>query len=144
MKVYKQFRKRTKSFGEGRLLRKAIEKANEILPGQRAPEGETDLRWQAVIAVSVFSKTHPEEVWDFTYRWGRSSDEDLRSAIATCILEHLLEDHFNLIFPRVEDAVKSSPEFADTFGRTWKFGQACEPANEMRIDSLMRECNPAS
>lgn len=122
----------------------AIQKANDILPGQQAPEGETDPRWQAVIAVSLFSKTNPEEVWHFTYRWGRSSDEDLRTAIGTCILEHLLEDHFDLIFPRVEDAVKSSPQFADTFRRIWKFGQACEPANEKRFDSLMSECNPAS
>ena len=140
----KQFRKRTKSFGRGRLLRKAIQNANEVLPGQKAPEGETDLRWQAVIAVSLFSNTHPEEVWDFTYQWGKSSDEDLRSAIATCILEHLLGDHFELIFPRVERAVKSSPEFADTFSRIWKFDQACEPGNEKRVDSLMSECNPAS
>jgi hypothetical protein len=144
MKVHKQFRRRTKSFQANRPLRKAIQKANEILPGQKRPEGETDPRWQAVIAVSLFSDSDPEEVWDFAYQWGQSSDEDLRSAIATCILEHLLGNHFDLIFPRVERAVKSSPEFADTFRRIWKFDQACEPANEKRVDRLMSECNPAS
>jgi hypothetical protein len=122
----------------------AIEKANEILQGQKSFEGETDPRWQAVIDVGLFLYSHPEEVWDFACQWGQSSDEDLRSAIATCILEHLLGEHFDLIFPRVERAVKSSPEFADTFRRIWKFDQACEPSNEKRVDKLMRECNPVS
>ncbi len=68
--------------------------------------------------------------------WGRSLDADLRSAIATCLLEHLLEHHFALIFPRIERAVLESREFADCFSRTWPYGQTEVPANRARFDAL--------
>jgi hypothetical protein len=124
-------------------VEEAIQRANEILPGQEAPEGETDPRWEAIIAVGNFIEANPEEVWRFAHQWGQHVDEDLRTAIGTCLLEHLLESHFDLLFPRVEIAVKSSPEFADAFSRSWKFGQASEPSNQVRFDKLMRECDQA-
>jgi hypothetical protein len=68
----------------------AIRRANAILPGRPAPDGQTDPRWQAVIAVGEFVEAEPEAVWAFVERWGKHANEDLRSAIATCLLEHLL------------------------------------------------------
>lgn len=124
-------------------VHEAIQKANEILPGQKAAEGETDPRWQAIIAVGHFTETNPEEVWRFAHQWGQHDNEDLRTAVGTCLLGHLLEHHCDLLFPRVEAAVESGPEFADTFSRSWKFGQASEPSNETRFDKLMSECNQA-
>jgi hypothetical protein len=35
-------------------VRQAILEAEAILPGRAAPEGESDPRWQAIIAVSEF------------------------------------------------------------------------------------------
>ena len=124
-------------------VEEAIHRANKILPCQKAPEGETDPRWQAIIAVGNFIEAHPEDVWRFVHQWGQHDDEDLRTAIGTCLLEHLLEHHFDLLFSRVEAAVKGSPQFADAFSRSWKFGQACEPSNQVRFDRLMSECNQA-
>ncbi len=69
----------------------AIRYANSILPGVPAPEGEEDPRWQAIIDVGEFIQSDPEEVWTFLSRWGAHSDPDLRTAIAACLLEHLLE-----------------------------------------------------
>ena len=124
-------------------VQEAIQTANQVLPGQEAPEDVIDPRWQAIIAVGKFIETNPEEVWRFAHQWGQHADEDLRTAIGTCLLEHLLEHHFDLLFPRVEVAVKSSPEFADAFSRSWKFGQASKPSNQVRFDKLLSECNQA-
>jgi len=60
----------------------------------------------------------------------------LRTAISTCLLEHLLESHFKLIFPRVEKLVKSNKNFANTFLMCWKFGQANEEKNSKQFDKL--------
>jgi hypothetical protein len=71
---------------------------------------------------------------------GDSADEDLRSAIATCLLEHWLEHHFRRFFPRVEEAVRTNSMLADTFLKRWKFGQAKEQDNAKRFDGLRAEC----
>lgn len=114
----------------------AIQDAEWRLPGEAAPEGETDPRWLAIIEVGEYVETDPEPVWLFVTRWGRSGDADLRTAIATCLLEHLLEHHFDVIFPRVEQAVSASREFADCFSRTWPVGQTELPGNRARFDAL--------
>jgi hypothetical protein len=119
-------------------VEQAIAEAQKVLPGTPAPEGELDPRWQAIIKVGRFIKKDPEPVWAFALKWGRHANADLRMAIATCLLEHLLEYHFDLIFPRVEAAVKRSRRFADMFCSCWKFDQAEEPANARRMDQLQR------
>jgi hypothetical protein len=118
----------------------AIASAERILPGEAAPEDTRDPRWQAIIAVGNFIQEEPDAIWSFILRWGISADEDLRDAVATCLLEHLLEYHFSRFFSQVEEAVRSNPMLADTFSRCWKFGQAKEEDNAKRFDGLQAEC----
>jgi len=66
-----------------------------------------------------------------------ASDEDLRVAIATCLLEHLLEQHFDLLFPQMEIAVREDSLFARALGMCWKFGQAGEPSRARRMGQLL-------
>ena len=81
----------------------AIARAESILPGVEAPDGvEEDPRWQAIIDIENHIESAPEPIWRFICRWGSHPDEDLRSAIATCLLEHLLEYHFQASFPLFE------------------------------------------
>jgi hypothetical protein len=115
-----------------------IAAAERILPGKEAPEGELDPRWQAIIEVGEFIETAPEEVWAFILRWGSHPDEDLRAAIATCLLEHLLDADFERFFPLVEERTLQEPLFADTFTKCWKFGQSRVPHNTARFDALRR------
>jgi hypothetical protein len=68
--------------------------------------------------------------------WGQA---DVRSAIACCLLEHLLEHHFDALFPRVRRAALASPRFADTFSSCWAFGQTNLPKNIVRFERLMRQ-----
>jgi hypothetical protein len=111
--------------------------AEKLLPGHAAPDGERDPRWQAIIKVGYHIETDPEAIWPFVLRWGSHDDEDLRTAIATCLLEHLLEYHFDSIFPHVEAAARSNRNFADTVCRCWKLGQAEEPTRARRFDRLV-------
>ena len=122
----------------------AISKAEALLPGQPAPEGASDPRWQAIIEVSEFIEQEPEEVWRFARRWGANEHEDVRNAIATCVLEHLLERHFDLLFKRVETAAKEDARFLDTLRQCWKFGQSQMPKNAKRLDNLLKEAGRAN
>ena len=115
----------------------AIREAEELLPGEPVAEG-VDPRWQAIIKIGDFIEAEPEAGWPFIERWGSHSDSDLRDAIATCLLEHLLEHHFDAYFPRVELAVESHSSFGNCFSRCWPFGQSDSPANRPRFDRLKR------
>jgi hypothetical protein len=115
----------------------AIHEADTVLPGEPVDEG-SDPRWQAIIRVGEFIESDPEPVWQFILRWGVHPQEDLRKAIATCLLEHLLEHHFERYFPEVERAALADPMFGDTFQRCWQFGQAKEAGNAERFVSLTR------
>jgi hypothetical protein len=125
-------------------VRRAIARAESILPGLPAPDGTRDPRWQAIIRVGEFIESQPEPVWEFSLRWGKHRQADLRTAIATCLLEHLLEHHFDLIFPRLRREALSSARFADTFQRCWWFGQAEEPKNAARVKRLAAEIRRAN
>jgi hypothetical protein len=82
-------------------VRDAIREADALLPGEPVDDGR-DPRWQAIIRVGEFVQSDPEPVWQFVRRWAGHPQEDLRDAIATCLLEHLLEYHFETYFSHVE------------------------------------------
>ena|SRR5689334_15158601 len=122
----------------------AIKKAERLLPGRKAPEGQLDPRWRSIIAVAEHIEQHPEEVWRFTRKWGASADADLRAAVATCLLEHLLERHFDRIFPLVSEACDCSRRFAAVFRMCWELGQTTQRGNLERFRRLKGEVGGSS
>lgn len=92
----------------------------------------------------MFIETNPKEMWNFISKWGRSDSENVRTAIATLVLEHFLEFYFDDYFPLVEELVKSDRNFADTFSRCWKFGKSELPENAARFDRLQQFCSPGA
>jgi|SRR2546422_1477581 len=120
-------------------VNEAIRRANSILPGRAAADDQEDPRWQAIIAVAEFIQMEPEAIWAFVQRWGKNPSKDLRMAIATCLLEHPLDYHFDLVFPRVERLARTSKRFAYTFTMCGKFGQANTSRNAARVDRLRKE-----
>ena len=118
----------------------AIDHANSLLPGEPAREGQEDVRWQAIMAVGNYTESSPEEVWQFARKWGNCPEEDVRDAIACCLLEHLLEHHFASMFPRIERAVQEELLLADTFCRCWKFGEAQASDHSDEFDRLKAWC----
>lgn len=120
----------------------AIAIAESILPGKKAPPGQIDLRWQAVILVGAYIETHPVEVCDFAIRWLKHRSRDLQSAINCCLIEHLLEYHFDLLFPRIRGAALKDPKVAEHFypySPYFQFGQAELPKNVARLKRLASE-----
>jgi hypothetical protein len=83
------------------------------LVGDRA---DNTVRWQACIVVGHYIETMPERVWGVIAEYGDSADEDMRAAISTCLLEHLLDQHFDEYFPKCRKLVKTTRYFADTLG----------------------------
>ena len=98
---------------------------------------DNDCRWQAIIIVGEFIETHPSGVWKVVVRYGRSEDDDMRSAVATVLLEHLLEYHFQTFFPRVKRETFRSPLFADTLARCSAFGQA--KRNWQKVERVLKQ-----
>ena len=91
----------------------------------------------------MFAENEPEAIWPFVVKWGSHEDEDVRAAVATCLLEDLLQYHFDTIFPRVESAARSNASFGKTAALCWKFGQAKEPVNAQRFDGLIADLRKA-
>jgi hypothetical protein len=116
----------------------AINEANALLPGEPVFQGK-DPRWQAIIRIGEYIESDPESVWEFIRRWGSHPQEDLRDAIATCLLEHLLEHHFAAYFPRVEQEVLANHKFGDTLERCWQFRQAEEAGNAEQFNVLREQ-----
>jgi len=116
-------------------LGRAIGKAERLLPGKPVASGP-DPRWQAMLTIGGFIPWHPEPIWQFVLRWGKHPQADLRSAIGVVLLEHLLADHFNLLFPRVRQAALASRRFTDTLRRCYWIGEAAWPSSADALDRL--------
>ena len=125
--------------GQIMTVTQTIREAELLLPGEPAPEGEEDPRWQAIIEVAEYIPTEPQAVWRFIEKWGAHPQEDLRMAVACCLLEHLLEQHFAEFFPRTRKLALSNPLFADTFVRCWKFGQSEWAGNAREFNGLKQQ-----
>lgn len=119
-------------------LDRAIAAAEKALTTRGISKERQRARWQAIGRVADFIETHPEEVWSFVDKWGRSRSKDVRMAVSTCLLEHLLEHWFDRFFPRIEDAVRSDHKFADTFSYCWEFGQTERAENRKRFKALQK------
>lgn len=96
-------------------------------------------RWRGAADLGEYVFDHPEEAWPLVLEFGSSAVEDIRSAIATCVLEHILEHHFDVYFPVLvlEIETKKNDLFADTLSLCSKFGQSREYSRAMRWDSLL-------
>ena len=99
-----------------------------------------DERWQAAITLGEYCETDPASIWPAVVKWGSSEDEDIRTSISTCVLEHILEYHLDVYFPKVQEIISSgNRNFADTFCRCWKFGQSESSENSNRFDLLQHK-----
>ena len=63
----------------------------------------------------------------------------MSDAIATCLLEHLLEMHFDAYFPKVAKEAHANPQFARTVEICEAFGATEEAENLGRFERLKRE-----
>ena len=94
--------------------------------------------WEAAEALGEYAELNPDAIWPLVVKHGSSVNDEVRLAIATCVLEHILEYHFDRYFPLVENIIRSGNQwFAKAFQICWKFGFAERPANARRWDELV-------
>lgn len=117
----------------------ATEQASALLANEPPPEGMRDPRWQALLVVTSHIEDEPDLVWEFIEEWGGSEREDIREAVATCLLEPLLELHCDTYLTMLEERTISDTFFAEMFLRCDRFGKACEPRNAKRFDQLKKQ-----
>jgi hypothetical protein len=102
------------------------------------PDRSNECRWQALIVVSNFVESDPEDVWRIILKFGNSNDEDMRIAVGVVLLEDLLHSHFQEYFPRVKKLLQDGDHrFADTLSHCWKFGDA--QMHWPKVESLLRK-----
>lgn len=102
-------------------------------------------RWAAAQAAGELIAQTPWDVWRLVLRHGISKNEDTRAAVATCMLEHLLEDHFDTFFPLLETQIRNGNYLlGDTLRRCWKLGIAELPDNAERWDRLVSDVRRAA
>jgi hypothetical protein len=121
-------------------LRRAIARAEALLPGRSTATG-IDERWQAILKVGDFIESHPDEVCAFALKWAKVRGVDLQRAIQCCLIEHLLEYHFDRLFPVFRREAFASARVARHFypySPFFKFGQANLPQNKARLRRLAR------
>ena len=96
-------------------------------------------RWRAAIALGEFAAADPDGIWPLVVKHGSRRHADARMAIATCVLEHILEFHFEAFFARVACAARANRWFARTAGSCWPMGQMELARNSGRWRRLIRE-----
>ncbi len=66
----------------------------EVLVLDPAP----NVRWRILVAIEDFAERCPERIWPFVVKWGSVLNRDIRQGVACCILEHILEFHWDEYF----------------------------------------------
>lgn len=101
----------------------------------------SELRWEAASHLADYIEDASSDVWKLVLEHGSSEDEDMRSAIATCVLEHLLEMSFDRYFSLLELEIgKGNRNLMKTLKLCWKFGESERSSNSDRWDELIRKC----
>lgn len=96
------------------------------------------LRWSVLGDLTRFAEDRPEDVWPLIVKWGCVHNPDIRMGIACCLLEHVLEYHFEEFFERAQQVIGSgNRRFAATLMYCYKFGQAEETENARRFDNFI-------
>src|SRR6185369_15327244 len=112
--------------------------ALEAIRRQLVSDSEND-RWAGAADLGEYAFARPEQAWPLVVEFGSSSVEDTRAAIATCVLEHILEHHFDTYFPLLVSEIeqRNNHSLADTLSFCSKFGQAREFSRATLWDSLL-------
>lgn len=107
--------------------------------------GDEKSIWKGAEALGEYVESYPEAIWPLVLVHGSSDNSVVRLAMATCVLEHILEHHFERYFSEMERRVNAGNHaLRETLKSCWKFGQAEIPKNADRWDRLLKESGTAS
>jgi hypothetical protein len=84
------------------------------------PDTENDCRWQAMIVIGESIASNPDAVWEIVCEYGDSADSDMRTAMATVLLEHLLDHDFERYFAFVRKEIsRGRVRLLNTLSMCW-------------------------
>lgn len=107
------------------------------------PDRSTYVRWQALLMLGQHAERHPDEIWPSVLKWGTVQNRDIRRGVACCILEHVLEHHFDPYFDRALSHIACGHRrFAYTLAYCWRLGQAGSQVSAQRFDAFKRSAFP--
>jgi hypothetical protein len=104
-------------------IRQTIESGgqqNELfeLAKNHITDSDNDCRWQSIIIIGQFLDIRQQDIWEIILRFGSSNDSDMRTAIATILLEHFFEhnpDSFDKRFMDLKEEIhKGNKNLLDT------------------------------
>ena len=98
-----------------------------------------DIRWQSIIVIGEYIPTgqRNEEIWNLILQYC-GYDDDMQVALATVLLEHLLEYDFERTFDKIRSALQNGvAPVIDLLNRCSAFGQA--EGNWYRIQQIIDE-----
>lgn len=94
---------------------------------------EPDVVGHALIQMQDHLESRPFALWRFVERWGNHPHHAIRLYVSIWILEHLIEQHFELLIARLEELCRRDPLYGDMFLYAWIGGKAKRPANRARL-----------
>ncbi len=100
-----------------------------------------DVRWRALTLLGDYTDPcglqAPQKLWPVVERLGASRSAGLRSGVACCVLEHLLEHHFDEYYPRVREKIEAGDrKMLEMLATCHPFGQA--ESHERQINAFIR------
>jgi len=100
-----------------------------------------EVYWLAATVLSYFVEKYPAQLLRIIRSVAQDSSDDQRTALAKCILEHLMENHFDDVINMVSQETDAELRYAlvDILARCWPFGEAEKKSNWERVESLVRE-----
>jgi hypothetical protein len=99
-----------------------------------------DIRWKAAMKLGEYCENDPGWGWPLVVKWGSSDDDDARDAIACCVLEHILQYHFDEYFEKCVQLIRDGNlNFGHTLSKCYRMGEAEIPENSKRMDDILSE-----
>lgn len=104
---------------QNQICRRRLMKGYLDLAASLIPDTDNTCRWQAMIVVGEYIKSQPERVWRIVEAYGAHRSADMRAAVATVLLEHLIDENPSRYRPRAEALAARSNRFAETLRTCW-------------------------
>jgi hypothetical protein len=97
--------------------------------------------WSACAVLSYFVDRFPGQLFELIRAVVTGSSDDQRTALATCLLEHLLERNFDEIVKSIAEERNAQLRFdlADVLSRCWPCGEAKRSAKWQKLETLLCE-----
>lgn len=93
---------------------------------------DNNCRWQSLIIIGEYINNYSDEIYNIIIKYGSSEDEDMRAAIATVLLEHLLEKDFKKYFSLYKNISKNNLLLLDTLSICWVNGTDSREQREIK------------